>query len=406
MLYDFYRKNKLAIWFTIISYLLYTTLTIFYYLKTNVFYNTGKFDILFDSDTGIIFKGDWFYGTAADLRHFLFRNFLSPFVFPIKLIFGTDALQSHPTIYGLYLAQIQTLFMSVNTFFVMKILNDFAVTLKVKILIGIIFILSWEQIFFALNIERYFLGQFSLLLFLFLVQTKKTQSAFHSALAGILLIGTTITNIYLYFAQLLLEKMSWSKKIQHLFIFCALFYFVLLFGGGGPHILDAFHFFNDYTGKFTDKYSLLELPGKVFTNLLYPAIFPPLIDESIRDAFFQSGQVKWLPSFIVASILLISIYTIWKKRRNRFVLLLGSILLATLVLHGVAQFGLRSAALYSTHFNFVFILLAGIFSTLLTKEKQKWFTVFLTLWLIVNLFETTQLFASIYDLGMKYYPRP
>ncbi|WP_433744915.1 hypothetical protein [Falsibacillus pallidus] len=405
MIKDFLQKNRLAMIFSVLASLFYFSIVLIYYPKTTIFFNNGQFDVLFDTDTGVIFKGDWFYGTAADIRHFLFRNFMSPFIFPIKVLLGSDVLAKHPTVYGIYIAFIQIVFMSVNTFIILKLMKDFGIAKWTRILLGLLFITAWQQIFFSVNLERYFLGQFSLLFFLLLVHLSKTKSMIVNGLAGILLIGTTVTNIYLFFANLVVAKMSLIKKLLHVLVFGILFYYVLLFGGGGGQLLSASGFLGGYTDKFTEKYPLIELPGKIFTNLFYSSIFPPNLDRSVKDAFFQSSHVDLIPAILVGIILIVSFYTIWKMRNNPFVLLLGFVLLGNLVLHGFVQFGLRSAAMYTNHFNFVFYLLIGFFSTLIPADKRKWFYAFLGVWLVVSLYQTTNLFIEIYQLGITAYGR-
>jgi hypothetical protein len=104
-------------------------------------------------------------------------------------------------------------------------------------------------------------------------------------------------------------------------------------------------------------------------------------------------------------ILIICVYAVLKKRTEHLVLLLGFVLLANITLHGFIQFGLKSAALYSTHLNFAIILLMGVFSTVIAAGKQKWMNLFLLVVLAVNVYETSQLFWEIYQVGTTYYPR-
>ena len=399
------HKDEIKL-FTLVS-IFYLALALMFYKKTTIFYDTyGTYNVLLDTDTGVLFNWNTFAIAQDNSKHLLFSQFVSILTYPIFIL--SQNLQAKGIAFndvygiGLIIAQILVSATSITLLYnYIKSLNIKKTTLS--LITGLI-IFSFPQIFMTLNIERFIYAQLSLVAFIFLAGKIRDKKSYLLDLAAIPLFGITLTNIYLYFINLLLEfKLNIKKMLKHIGLFVLASYIIII----STKAYNSFLLIGDVIQtdtKFILSVSIIDKIKMILIRLIYPTMYFPTY-EIINNKMQQQGPVNILFFIIMMITFALAILGGIKNIKERIPQLCLSIIGFNIFLHGIVGYNLVSANIMSIHFSFAIILLLAHLSTKLDKQKTKIFNIFLTILLITVIFSNINGFIEILNLGTKIYPK-
>lgn len=399
------HKDEIKL-FTLVS-IFYLTLALMFYNKTTIFYDTyGTYNVLLDTDTGVLFNWNTFAIAQDNSKHLLFSQFVSILTYPIFILSQNLQAKGIPfnNAYGigLIIAQILVSATSITLLYnYIKSLNIKKTTLS--LITGLI-IFSFPQIFMTLNIERFIYAQLSLVAFIFLIDKIRDKKSYLLDLAAIPLFGITLTNIYLYFINLLLEfKLNIKKMLKHIGLFVLASYIIII----STKAYNSFLLISDVIQtdtKFILSVSIIDKIKMILIRLIYPTMYFPT-HEIINNKMQQQGPVNILFFIIMMIAFVLAILGGIKNIKERIPQLCLSIIGFNIFLHGIVGYNLVSANIMTIHFSFAIILLLAHLSTKLDKQKTKTFNTFLTILLITVIFSNINGFIEILNLGTKIYPK-
>ena len=399
------HKDEIKL-FTLVS-IFYLALALMFYKKTTIFYDTyGTYNVLLDTDTGVLFNWNTFAIAQDNSKHLLFSQFVSILTYPIFIL--SQNLQAKGIQFnnaygiGLIIAQILVSATSITLLYnYIKSLNIKKTTLS--LITGLI-IFSFPQIFMTLNIERFIYAQLSLVAFIFLIGKIRDKKSYLLDLAAIPLFGITLTNIYLYFINLLLEfKLNIKKMLKHIGLFVLASYIIII----STKAYNSFLLIGDVIQtdtKFILSVSIIDKIKMILIRLIYPTMYFPTY-EIIDNKMQQQGPINILLFIIMMIAFVLAILGGVKNIKERIPQLCLSIIGFNIFLHGIVGYNLVSANIMSIHFSFAIILLLAHLSTKLDKQKTKTFNIFLTILLITVIFSNINGFIEILNLGTKIYPK-
>lgn len=231
--------------------------------------------------------------------------------------------------------------------------EQYRVPLPQALLVCAIFVLSFSTLFYTFVAESYIWSALVLLLTLYFA---RKQSLLFTVLLGILAAGITITNGALWAVIVLCSGGTLRHRLT-----------VLALGGGGFCAVMALT-------PLGPQFFASLLPGALGSAHNYSDHFPPLdalrrvffaffgstgfyLDTMDQSAFgqFQGDALAFLPSaplpIVLAGLVWLALL-VWAAVRHRGSPLLWAplaVLGCNLLLHGVIQYGLKEAFLYSLH---------------------------------------------------------
>ena len=400
-------KHKDEIKLFLLVSIFYLALALMFYKKTTIFYDTyGTYNVLLDTDTGVLFNWNTFAIAQDNSKHLLFSQFVSILTYPIFILSQNLQAKGIPfnDVYGigLIIAQILVSATSITLLYnYIKSLNIKKTTLS--LITGLI-IFSFPQIFMTLNIERFIYAQLSLVAFIFLTGKIRDKKSYLLDLAAIPLFGITLTNIYLYFINLLLEfKLNIKKMLKHIGLFVLASYIIII----STKAYNSFLLIGDVIQtdtKFILSVSIIDKIKMILIRLIYPTMYFPTY-EIINNKMQQQGPINILLFIIMMIAFVLAILGGVKNIKERIPQLCLSIIGFNIFLHGIVGYNLVSANIMSIHFSFAIILLLAHLSTKLDKQKTKTFNIFLTILLITVIFSNINGFIEILNLGTKIYPK-
>ena len=400
-------KHKDEIKLFLLVSIFYLALALMFYKKTTIFYDTyGTYNVLLDTDTGVLFNWNTFAIAQDNSKHLLFSQFVSILTYPIFILSQNLQAKGIPfnDVYGigLIIAQILVSATSITLLYnYIKSLNIKKTTLS--LITGLI-IFSFPQIFMTLNIERFIYAQLSLVAFIFLTGKIRDKKSYLLDLAAIPLFGITLTNIYLYFINLLLEfKLNIKKMLKHIGLFVLASYIIII----STKAYNSFLLIGDVIQtdtKFILSVSIIDKIKMILIRLIYPTMYFPTY-EIIDNKMQQQGPINILLFIIMMIAFILAILGGVKNIKERIPQLCLSIIGFNIFLHGIVGYNLVSANIMSIHFSFAIILLLAHLSTKLDKQKTKTFNIFLTILLITVIFSNINGFIEILNLGTKIYPK-
>ncbi|WP_221373501.1 DUF6080 domain-containing protein [Clostridium perfringens] len=402
----FYKYKNEVLVFSII-FILYLVISYVNFTKTTIFYNTNNtYDVLLDTDTGILFNWNTFAISQDNSKHILFSAIVSILAYPIyniSLFLSKNGL-NYNGCYGGGLIFLQILVSAAS----ITLIYNFMKTIKInKITLNLLTILitfSFPQLFMSLNIERFIYAQFSLVFYIFLVLKLKNKDSYLLDIAAIPLFGMTITNIYLYFFNLIFQfKFNIKKISKHILLFIFMLYICIIVTKSYNSFLNVSSVVQS-DSQFILNISIIEKFKYIITRLLYPILYFPgyeLVNNSIR----QNSNVNIIFLIIVLIIFLIAILGGITNIKDNNVKLLMSIIGINIILHGIIGYNLLSANIMTIHFQFAVILLLAYFSINLKGNNISIFNIFLCLVIITVIISNVIGFSDILKLGMSIYPK-
>ena len=256
------------------------------------------------------------------------------------------------------------------------------------VLLTAIYGLSCASLIFTLIAESYiFSGALLILSHWFILQKKPVAAV----IAGLLLGGVTITNIFIWVLLVLFYDAKLYKR-------------ALMAAAGGLGLLGAIFIlpirsvffaqclavFQSSPANYSDQFTLLEALKRGFYALFGSTYF--YIDTVNASPFgkFQGTAVSFIPSAsvlitILALIwLILLVYSIIINRKNPLIRAPLMVLLFNLALHVIKQYGLKEASLYSLHHSFAQILIIACLFSLSSKPRlTKTVSLFLVFYLLM-----------------------
>lgn len=399
-----YKSEFIVFFLTVVLYLIIAYLN---FSKTTIFYDTNNtYDVLLDTDTGILFNWNTFAIAQDNSKHILFSPIVSILAYPIYNIslFLSKNGFNYNGCYGGGLIFLQILISATSITLIYNSMKTIKLNKITLILLTILMVCSFPQLFMTLNVERFIYSQLSLVFFIFLVLKLKNKDSYFLDIAAIPLFGITITNIYLYFFNLIFEfKFNIKKISKHIFAFISILYVIIII----TKSYNSFFLVSNVVqsdSQFILKIPILDKITYIITRLLYPSLYFPgheLINNSIR----QNSKVNIMFLIILIIVFIIAILGGINNIRENVVKLLLSIIGVNIMLHGIIGYNLLSANIMTIHFQFAIILLSAYFSIGLKGNRIRIFNIFLLIVIITVLISNINGFRDILSLGIKIYSK-
>ncbi len=235
-----------------------------------------------------------------------------------------------------------------------------------------IYALSFSVLFFAFVAESYALSALLLLLSFY---SARKGAFIPTCIVGALAAGVTVTNGILWAAIVLLSGGEWKKRLRTLVGGTALFFLLVaalpvrtvffrnLISGG----LNSAHNYSDHFGFFSAlRYIFFAFFGSTGFYLHTQAQSP--FGDFMGDALSFVPEAP-LPVVLAAALFLgLLVWAALAARKDRLLYAPLAVLALNLLLHGVLQYGLKEAFLYSLHHYAAQLL---ILAQLLRRERTK-----------------------------------
>lgn len=400
-------KYKSEVILFVLVMILYLLIASIFFTKTTIFYDTHKtYDILLDTDTGVLFKYNIFALAQDNSKHILFSSIVSLLAYPIYLVstYLNKTGTNFSSIYGIGLIILQISLSSTSItllFNFMKALNVRKITL---FLITTLITVSFPQLFMSLNIERFIYAQLSLIFFIFLIEKLNNQQSYFIDIAAIPLFGITLTNVYLYFVNLLLEfKLNIKKSLLHLGVFTLASYIVIITTKSYRSFFLVSNIIQSDT-RFIKPLSFFVKLKMILFRLLYPTLYFPGYEVS-NNKLFQNDSINKLFLLLLLLVIIGAFLGGVRNFREKIPKLCLSVILANIILHGIIGYNLVNANIMTLHFSFAIILLLAYLSKTLTVNQNKILNIFLLIIIITVIISNLFGFLDILKLGITVYPK-
>lgn len=233
-----------------------------------------------------------------------------------------------------------------------------------------IYALSFSVLFFTFIAESYALSALLLILSFFFARRENFPA---TVLLGALCAGVTVTNGVLWAAIVLFSGGTRKKRLAALVAGTGLFFalvalcpvrgvfFTKLVSGG----LNSARNYSDHFGVFTAlRYVFFAFFGSTGFVLHMQAQSP--FGDFVGDAVSFVPSASWPVTLAAALFLSLLVWAAVGHRRDRLLYAPLAVLAVNLLLHGVVQYGLKEAFLYSLHHYPAQLLIVG----LLLREKR------------------------------------
>lgn len=402
------KKNKeQIILFTLVT-LIYLFITIIFQTQTTIFYDTNNmYDVLLDTDTGILFNLNTFALAGDNSKHILFMQIVSLVGYPIYLLSTSISKLSgieFKQVYAIGLITLQILVSATSITLVFSIIKELNIKKITQILIIGIMIFSYPQLFMSLNIERFIYGQLSLVFFIYIVYKIKNKNSYLIDLAAIPLYGITLTNIYLYGIHLLLEfKLNIKNTLKHLGVFTLASYIIIISTRAYNSLLAVGNTI-EYDTKFILIVPIIDKIKMIILRLIYPTMYFPSAKFG-NGMLLQNGTPNILFVLIMTIVFAVAIIGGIKHYKEKIPQLCLGIITFNILLHGIIGYNLKNGSIMSIHFAFAIILLLAYFSQIVPKRYNKILNIFLAVVLTTIIISNIQGFIQILNIGLQYYPK-
>ena len=335
-----------------------------------------------------------FYSTEPDdtgrvVKHPLLVAFAHYFTLLERSVLGEISTEHHYMLVVLFQILVQT----IAVVYLFRMLTEhYKLTCLNAALLTLIYGLSCASLLFMLIAESYIFSGALLILTQWFILQKKPAAV---VIAGILLGGMTITNIFIWGILVLFYDDKFYKR-------------AIMAAAGGLGLLgaiwllpvrDAFYtqclkVFQSSPANYSDNFLVLEALKRGFYALFGSTYF--FIDTVDESPFgkYQGQAVSFIPSApffinVIAGIwLLLMVYSLIGNRKNALIRGPLMVLLFNIALHVVKQYGLKEGSLYSLHHSFAQILiiaciLSGLNGKGTSKAVSRTVSVFLIFFMVI-----------------------
>lgn len=400
-------KYKSEVILFILVIILYLLIASIFFTKTTIFYDTHKtYDILLDTDTGVLFKYNVFALVQDNSKHILFSSIISILAYPIYLVstFLSKTGMNFSSIYGFGLITLQILVSSISITLLFNFMKEIKTKKSTLFLVTVLIIVSFPQLFMSLSIERFIYAQLSLIFFIFLIGKLNNQQSYFIDIAAIPLFGITLTNIYLYFVNLLLEfKLNIKKSLLHLGVFTLASYMIIVATKSYKSFFLVSNIIQSDT-RFIKPLSLFVKLKMILFRLLYPTLYFPGY-EIIDNKMIQNDSINKLFLLLLLLVIIGAFLGSIRNFREKIPKLCLSVILVNIILHGIIGYNLVNANIMTLHFSFAIIILLAYLSKTLTVNQNKIFNIFLIIIIITVIISNIFGFLDILKIGITVYPK-
>ena len=375
----------------ILSAIIYNLTSVFY------FHNSINYDLVYTSDSSVLFKGDAFFNINMpenDLRQPFFGIFALPFSLIAKLL--SNIFFFIPNGYAIFLTTVQIFLLGVTTIMLARL---FKLDEKHKFNLILLYLSAFSSIVFAFILEQYIIGLFYLILTIYVYYYIKPKVNY----TYIASVGTLLTSgICFPFISKFKNFKSWFKNVFKCFLF---FVFILIIFGQLGQIFDLPDMIEHLFGFTGEKLSFSEKFMQFLTfikNIFFTA------SANVSNALGYPGYYLnpvYHYSKLGIIILIICFISFILNRKNKmavisFSWIIFSFFLLCVLGWGTAENGL---ILYSLYFSWAYIGLVYLFIVKIFKNPKVLriiVLIFSLILLAVNIPE----FINIVKFGVEYYP--
>ena len=314
-----------------------------------------------------------------------------------RALLGTVPLETH---YCLIIGG--QLLLTLATIYVLDRIFETQYELKPRfaLLLCGIYALSFSVLFFTFIAESYALSALLLVLSFYFARRENLPV---TVLLGALCAGVTVTNGVLWAAIVLLSGGRFKKRLAALAAGTALFFaltaispvrgvfFTKLLSGG----LNSAKNYSDHFDFFTAlRYSFFAFFGSTGFVLRMQTQSP--FGDFVGDAVSFVPSASWSVALAAAGFAALLVWSAVKYRRDRLLYAPLAVLALNLLLHGLMQYGLKEAFLYSLHHYPAQLLIVG----LLLREKRtaRPAGVLLGVYLLCLIFLNLQGYVNLFQL--------
>lgn len=386
---SFFKKHSSVILFFALLAVVY--LIIFALLCSTPVYNieTGHNDRLFSADDVYYVKN--FYSVNMDtsprvIKHPLFIVFAHLFTLAELFVFGEISIASH---YKL-IAAFQMAIAVISVWYLFLILDrQYKLKRKVSLLFCGIYSFAFSTLFYTFIAESYI---FSSLILLMTYYYARENNFPVTVILGALAAGITITNAALWAAIVFFSGGNIKDRLVTLVsggvLFCLLVAILPIRNGFFSYILPGSL---SSAENYSDSFGILQAAVYTFFAFFGSTVF--YLDTMDVSAFreFKGDALTFIPSasipVVIISLcwLILLIFTAAYCRKEKMLIPPLAVLGLNLLLHGLIQYGLKEAFLYSLHhFTAQILIIALLFcpDMQIKKAYKKSVLIFLALFLV------------------------
>jgi hypothetical protein len=406
-LISYAKKYKSEIILFVICVAFYLTVTLIFFKETTIFYElNNNYDVVLDTDTGVLINWNTFVTSTDNGKHFLFSAIVSIFCYPayeLSLWMSNIGLFDFKTIYGFSLIFVQILISSTSIVMVFNHIRKLKLQRITTVLIMSIMMVSFPQMLMTINVERFIYAQLSLVLFMMLSEKFKDKDSYIVDIAAIPLLGITITNVYLYLFDLILKyKFKVKKMLKHIGVFIFSAYIITVSTRSYESFFTLAQTAQSDT-KFLASIPILEKLSMIVNRLLCPVLFFPAAKFD-KGMLLQNGSVNKIYVILILLILCFCILTLLDNLDKKIVQLSFGVLITNIVLHGIIGYNLLNASIMTIQFSFAVIILLSYFTKSLKEKEKVVYNIFLGIVLLAIIISNIIGFKEIFEIGVKYYP--
>ncbi len=298
------------------------------------------------------------------VKHPLFMVFGNIFTYCEKALLGNIGINSH----YLLIIVLQIMVQILALIYLFKILREFyRLDMKYVFLLLAIYAFSVSAFIFTFFAESYIFSGAALIMSYYFILKKNVPV---SILLGVIVTGITITNFVIWAIMVMLLVGGVKRKVTMLAASAAILtVLVSVFPVGRIFFKNFFHVFGSSPRNYSDNFDLYGMAIRTIYSIFGTTVF--YVDTVNQSPFgeYIGKAVSFVPSSNIPIFLMILLwigllaYSAIKNFRSRLLLAPLAILVFNLLLHGIRQYGLKEAFLYSLHHFFAQILMvAAVFS--------------------------------------------
>jgi len=345
--------NKKTIAFFFILLVIYSILFIGL-CKTPLYeITTAHNDRLFSADDIHYVKQFYSVNLESDprvIKHPLLMVFACLFTRVEAALFGSISIMHH----YMLIVCFQMVCWLLSVIYLFKILNElYQLEQRYTFLFCCVYAAAFSTIFYTFIAESYI---FSSLLLLMTYYYGRKEKMLPTVLLGVLTAGITTSNAVLWAVIVFFSGGKMKHRLKVMIAGGVLFCLVV----AALPIREQFYSYIikgslNSVRNYSDSFTLGEVLIRVFFAFFGSTVF--YLDTINQSAFgdFVGDALAFIPSASIPVIvmgglwLLLLIYTIVRCRKDKRLLAPLGVLAANLLLHGVVQYGLKEAFLYSLH---------------------------------------------------------
>ena len=401
----FLKSQTTEFYLLIGSMFFLTLLGIFLNYNYNLYDN---YNLLFDSDTGRVMLDSTIIA-ASHYRldvHPLFVLIIQPLVFIIKGLVINRLLA---------IIILSALASSLTVVYIYRILKLVGLKEKTSILLSLLYLFSFSNIIFTSGIETYnFAAFFLVLLWYYFIKNKEKEldnkSYILLGILGVLSFSMTITNYCVFLIVCFVLWIFKKAKFKKLFIMGILTVVSLLALNLGQRLIwnntpvlwnlnpygeaslygDTKLGLKNIKNVVDDCYINSVISNDVYLKVNYGSEYN---EQNYMITFNETSYLQLFLFLMFYGVVLIITARNYKKNKIENTALVLTIIFNS-VLHTV--YGNDSPFLYSLHFLYLIFLLLGInLAKEENKKVQKYSTIFLIVFLILELLQNTKVFINV-----------